>query len=63
MTRTDAWGVFVGVLWLAAMGVLLAAVLSTDGPSPCSIDAPMEQAQCRTLPIVRPDWLEVSGER
>ena len=37
------------LLWFVFVVGLLIAVLTADGPDPCEIDAPMEQAQCRAM--------------
>jgi hypothetical protein len=47
MTPSDRIPVGVMALWFIAWVALLIAVLAADGPDPCEIDAPMEQAQCR----------------
>ena len=57
MTPADRIPVAAVAWWFVAWVSLLIAVLASDGPDPCEIDAPMEQSHCRALAGERPEWL------
>ena len=58
MTPSDRIPVGAILLWFVFfVGLLIVVVEAADGPDPCEIDAPMEQAQCRATAGPRPEWL------